>query len=185
MWWELQIPSRRWNSTPLWRRSGTENIHLDTESTKSRRKSRRFFWWIERVSTNNAFSRLISGCRWSTRWFLVYLRRLHKPPSRWTKSQTLHGKRRIISYSTEIYWRHWSRSYYLGCIAAEPYRWLWEHRWIKRSVRCMDRFHTIFLVKGKASRRIHVVREETNKTASNIQTWSFVARNLEKYVKEF
>ena len=50
-------------------------------------------------------------------------------------------------------------------------------------VRCMDRFHTTHFTEGKVSRRTHVVREETNEAASNIQTL-FVARNLEKYVKE-
>ena len=33
-----------------WRRSGTENIHLGTASTNSRRRSRRFSWRIRRVS---------------------------------------------------------------------------------------------------------------------------------------
>ena len=30
-----------------------------------------------------------SGCRWSDKWFLVHVRKLHIPPSRWTPSQTL------------------------------------------------------------------------------------------------
>ena len=33
-------------------------------------------------------------------------------------------------------------------------------------------------MKGKAFRRIHVVKEETDETASNIQARSFVASNL-------
>ena len=45
----MQILSRRWNNTTLWRRSGTEIINLNTESTCSRRKSSR---WIERVCTH-------------------------------------------------------------------------------------------------------------------------------------
>ena len=61
------------------------------------------------------------------------------------------------------------------------YRWSLEHRWIKRRVPSMDRFHTIHFIEGKASRRIHVVGREINITASNNQTWSFV----EKYVREF
>ena len=184
-WWKLQFPSRRWNSTTLWVKSGTENINLFTELTVSRRKSPRFIWSIERVSTNNVFSRLISGCRCSTRWFLVHLRSLHIPPSRWTMSQTLHAEGRIISYSTEIYWRHQSHSYNLGCNAGKPHRWWLEHRWSKRFVRSMDRFHTIHLIEKQASRRIHVVRERlTNETGRNIQTSSFVAQNLEKYVEE-
>ena len=38
--------------------------------------------------------------------FLVHVRKLHIPPSRWTQSQTLLAERRIIPYSTEIYWRN-------------------------------------------------------------------------------
>ena len=37
--------------------------------------------------------------------FLVQVRKLHLPPSRWTKSPTLLAERRIIPYSTEIHWR--------------------------------------------------------------------------------
>ena len=32
-----------------WRRSGTENIHFDTGSPNSRRRSKRFSWRIRRV----------------------------------------------------------------------------------------------------------------------------------------
>ena len=39
---------------PLWRRSGTGNIHLDTASSNSRRKSRRFSWRIRRVSSTTS-----------------------------------------------------------------------------------------------------------------------------------
>ena len=41
--------------------SGIENIHLDTASTNSRRKSHGFSWRIRRVSSTT--SRLVSGCR--------------------------------------------------------------------------------------------------------------------------
>ena len=41
---KLQMPSRSWNGTNLWRRSGTENINLDTESTCSRRMSSKTYW---------------------------------------------------------------------------------------------------------------------------------------------
>ena len=33
------FPNRRWTNQTSWRRSGTENIHLDTAATNSRRKS--------------------------------------------------------------------------------------------------------------------------------------------------
>ena len=52
-----------------WRRSGIENIHLDTAATNSRRRSRRFSWRIRRVSSTTSW--LISGCRWSDKWLLV------------------------------------------------------------------------------------------------------------------
>ena len=50
-------------------------------------------------------SRLISGCRWSDKRLLVHVGKLHIPPSRWTQSQALLAKRRIIPYSTEVHWR--------------------------------------------------------------------------------
>ena len=36
----FHIPDRRWTNQNPWRRSGTENIHLDTAATNSRRGSR-------------------------------------------------------------------------------------------------------------------------------------------------
>ena len=78
--------------------------NLDTAATNSRRKSHWFSWRIRRVSTSIT-SRHVSGCRYSDSWILVHVRKLQKPPSRWTKSQTLLAERRIILYSTEIHWR--------------------------------------------------------------------------------
>ena len=46
------FPSRRWTNKFYWRRSGTENIHLDTGSPNSRRTSKGFSWRIRRVSTS-------------------------------------------------------------------------------------------------------------------------------------
>ena len=60
----IYFSNRRWTNQNPWRRSGTENIHLGTASTNSRRKSRyRLSWKIRKVSSTT--SRLISGCRWS------------------------------------------------------------------------------------------------------------------------
>ena len=81
--WKIHFSSRWWTNQTSWRRSGTENIHLDTASTNSRRKSRRFSWRIRRVSFTT--SRLTSGCQWSDKWFLVHVRKLHKRPSRWPR----------------------------------------------------------------------------------------------------
>ena len=53
-------------------------------------------WRIRRVSSTT--SRLTSGCRWSDKWFLVHVRKLHIPPSRRTLSPTLLSERRIIPF---------------------------------------------------------------------------------------
>ena len=37
--WKIRFSSRRWTNQICWRRSGTENTHLDTKSPNSRRKS--------------------------------------------------------------------------------------------------------------------------------------------------
>ena len=52
---------------------------------------------------------------WSDKWFLVHVRKLQKPPSRWTKSQTLLAERRIFPYSTEIHWRIQNYKNEFGC----------------------------------------------------------------------
>ena len=115
-------------------------------------------------------------------WFNV--RKLHIPPSRWTKSQTLLAERRIIPYSTEVHWVLQNYKDEFGCYARTPHRWLLEYRWIKRFVRFLDRFHPVYSIKWKTSRRIYMVREETDKTASDIQARSFMARTLEWNVGE-
>ena len=59
----IHFSNHRWT-----KRSGTENIHLDTGTTNSRRKSRRFSSRFRRVSSSTSW--LISGCWWSDEWFL-------------------------------------------------------------------------------------------------------------------
>ena len=100
---ENSFSSRRWTNQNPWRRSGTENIHFGTGSPNSRRRSKRFSRRIRRVSTFFTTSRLTSRCWWSDKRLLVHFRKLHIAPSRWTQSQTLLAKRRIIPYSTEKY----------------------------------------------------------------------------------
>ena len=129
---EFIFSNRRWTNQNPWRRSGTENIHLGTASTNSRRGSHWLWWRIRRVSST--ISRLTSGCWWSHERFLVHVGKLQKPPSRWTTSQTLLAERGIIPYSTEVHWRNQNYSYELGCQAGEAHWWLLEYRWIKRFV---------------------------------------------------
>ena len=164
--WKIHSSSRRWKTKIYWRRSGTENIHLDTGAPNSRRRSKRFSWRIRRVSTSTT-SRLISRCRWSKKRFLVHVRKLHIPPSRWNQSQTSLAERRIIPYSTEIHWRLQNYSYKPGCYARKPHRWLLEYRWIKRFVWFLDRFHSVYSVRWESSRWMYVVRGETEWRATS------------------
>ena len=60
--WKIHFSSRRWTNKICWRRSGTENIHLDTGPPNSRRISKRFSWRIRRIFFNPT-SRLTSGCQ--------------------------------------------------------------------------------------------------------------------------
>ena len=87
----IYFSNRRWTNQNPWRRSGTKNTLLDTAATNSRRKSRGFSWRIRRVSSTTSW--LTSGCRWSDKWLLVHVRKLHIPPSRWAQSQTLLAER--------------------------------------------------------------------------------------------
>ena len=173
----ILLSSRRWTNQTRWRRSRPENIHLDTAATNSRRKSPWFSWRLRRVSSTT--SRLVSGCRWSGGRLLVHVRKLQKQPSRWTPSQTLLAERRIIPYSTEIHRRRQNYENELGCYARETHRRLLEHWWIKRFVRKMDRFHTIYSIGRKSSRRIYVVRVKINEETAYIQARSSMARTLE------
>ena len=46
---EPYIPDRRWNSQTVWRRSGSENIHLDPGQPRPRRRTRKSSGTIRRV----------------------------------------------------------------------------------------------------------------------------------------
>ena len=175
---EILFSSHRQTNQTFWRRSGTENTHLDTGTPNSRRESQRFSWRTRRVCSTT--SRLTSGWRWSDKWFLVHVRKLHFPPSHWTESQTLLAERRIIPFSTERHWRLQNYKNQFGCYARTPHRWPLEYRWIKRFVWFSDRFHSVYSFWRETSRRIRVVRGEIDKTAGNIQARSFMARALDK-----
>ena len=154
----------------------------------SRRWTNHTFWspWFSRRIRRVSFttSWLISGCRWSDEWFLVHVRKLQRPPkSRWTKSQTLLAERRIIPCSTEMHWRLQKYTHKLGCYARTPYRWLLEHRWVKRFVWFLDRFPSVFFIGRKTSKRIYVVQVETNEKAADIQARLFMARTLDEIGK--
>ena len=51
-------------------------------------------------------------------------------------------------------------------------------------VQSLDRFHSIYFIGRKTSRRIYVVREDINEKTADIQARSFMARNQENNGKE-
>ena len=145
--WKFYFSNRRWTNQNCWRRSRTENIHLGTASTKSRREYCWLSWRIRRISSTT--SRLTSGCRWNNKRLLVHVKKLQIPPSRWTQSRTSLAERRIIPYSTEIHWRLENYTYEFGCQTRTPHRRLMEYRWLSRLVWSLDRFHTVYSIGRK------------------------------------
>ena len=61
----------------------------------------------------------------------------------------------------------------------ESHWWLLEHWWFSRLVWSLDRFHTIYSIGRKTSRRIYVVQGEINEETAYIQATSSMARDLE------
>ena len=60
-----------------------------------------------------------------TKWFLVHVRTLHIPPSRWIQSQILLAEKRIIPYSSKIHWRLQNDKNEFECYARKPHRDFW------------------------------------------------------------
>ena len=156
--WKIHVSSRRWTNKICWRRSGTENIHLDTGPPNSRRRSKSFSLRLRRVFTFTT-SRLISGCRWSTKWLLFHFRKLHTPPSRWTQSQTLLAERRIISL---IHWKYIdvSRTTHTNLDVLQESRIddYWNIDGSRDLSDSWTGFHSVHSIKWETSRRIYVVR---------------------------
>ena len=98
-----------------------------------------------------------------------------------TLNQESNFTRRERSHSLfpEVHWRFQNYSYEFGCQARTTHRWLLEHRWVKRFVWFLDRFHSIYSIGRKTYRRIYVVRGEINKKTADIQARSLMARTLE------
>ena len=170
-WWKFDFPNCRWKNKTIWRRSGSENIHLNPGQPRPRRRTRKSSWRIRRVFFNFKI-RLIAGWWWSKKWFLVHFRELHLPSSSWTQSQTLRAETRVIPNSTTKNWRGQDYKCDLGCGAWTPHWRLLEHRREARSIRCVDGFHTVHHIEWKTSRRVYMVWGAADKKANNIQARS-------------
>ena len=55
---------------------------------------------------------------------------------------------------------------------------------MKRFVCLLDRFDSVYSTRRETSKRIYVVREETDNKAANIQAGSFMARTLDESGKK-
>ena len=76
--WQFHIPSRRWNSKNFWRRSTSENIHLNPGSSWKRRRTRNPSRRNRRTLFSTSTSRrLKAGWCGCLKWCLVYYGRLH------------------------------------------------------------------------------------------------------------
>ena len=87
------------------------------------------------------------------------------------------------SFHIKIHRRIQNCSYEFGCQARATHRRPLEHRWIKRFVWLLDRFHSGCSIGRKTSWRIHVVRCEINKKTGYIQARLFMARTLDEIEK--
>ena len=148
---------------------------------RNEEKNKKFFKEIRWITFSNTTSRRLNAGWWgSWKLLLDYHRRVHLSSSRWAQSQTVHAERRNISYSNKV---HQNNIYITGRIVVEKYWRLLEHRLRKRIVGCMDRIHKIRSTEGKATKRIHMVREETCEETNNLSSWWCMARCVEIYFR--
>ena len=128
---KISFPCRRWNSPNFWRRSGSENIHLNPGSPRPRRRTRKSSRRIWRVFFK-PIPRLIVVWWWSKNWFVVNFRQHYLLSPRWTQSQTVRAERSIIPHSTEIRRRDQDYKYIIGTLMeienCQMLYWMRNHR---------------------------------------------------------
>ena len=138
----------------LWRRSGSEIIHINRGPPGPRRRTRH----LQRESdgsapTSHRDSSWYDGDAWKDFWSISG--HFYLPSSRGTQSQTVRTERRIISSSTR---RDQDFKYILACNTGENFRRLLERRWRMRIIRCMDRLHKDYFIEWKATGWIYIIR---------------------------
>ena len=125
--WQFYIPSRRWNSKIVWKKTRIPRTHSKAGTTcKEWRSQRRTSRRTRRVSTDR-----IKRWRRSQKRLLVHPRWLHLSSSHWTSTSTLRAERRNIPDSTETHWRLQSYLYKSGRFARKtslmttgPWTWI-------------------------------------------------------------
>ena len=178
---KIHISSRRWTNQPPWRRSGTENIHLDTGPPNLRRKSKRFSRRIRRVSTFTT-SRLISGAGearndfWSMSGNLIH--RHHVEPR-----VKLYSSREE-SFPIPVKYMDVSRTTHTNLDVMQESRI--DECWNSDDTRDLSDSWTGFTQFTLLSEKHPegYMWSGVNKTARDIQARSFVARTLERNGKE-
>ena len=133
----IYFSNRRCTNQKSWRRSGEHPRWCG--STQFEESQSDFSWRTRRVSST--FSRLISGCRWSDKWFLVHVRKVQKPTSRWTSNFRCRERNHSLFHwntltSPELHIRIWMPS-------KKNASMIIGISMVTRFVRSLDRFHTI------------------------------------------
>ena len=157
--WDCWKSTAQKKKKKFWKRSSTENIHLGTAATNSKRKSCWFSWGIKRSlpqlqdSFPDAGEVIVD--------IFVHVRKLLISSSRWAKSQTLLVEKRIIPYFIRFHCRVQSNSHKFGCQVKAPHRLLMEYPWTG--------FTQFTSIGRKNSRRMYVVKEGLNEKTVDIQ----------------
>ena len=174
-WW-IRIPNRRWYSKIVRERLRIPSAHSKAGTTcKERRSQWRISRRIGRVSTG-----WTNRWRWSPWRFLVDSRWLHLSSSHWTTSSTLCAEGRNISHSTEIRWCYQVYPCWSGWVTREEDWWLLECRFEQAFVGLLEVIHEIHSIEKETSKRISVVREETDKDSNDYQTRLCIARSMDE-----
>ena len=89
---EIYFSNRRWTNQNTWKRSGTENIHLDTAETQFKeRVICRLSWRIRRASSTTSWLLPVAGEAIND--FFVHVEKLHIPPSTLNHESKLYSPR--------------------------------------------------------------------------------------------
>ena len=143
----------------IWRRSGSENIHLHPGWPRPKRRTIKSSKRIRQIFFNHHFK---THCRMMVKQEKIsgpfagnYIDRHHV----WTESHTLRAERRILPNSTTVHWHDQSKKYDVGCDAWTPHRRLVEYRRKPRPIRFVDWIPTNHHIgRKKNSRWVYMVQ---------------------------
>ena len=153
--WKFHIPNRRWKGKTLWRRSGSENIHLNPGSPRPRRRTRKSSRRIRRIFFNPTSRLIVVNDFWSISGNFIYRHHVEPP------SKTVYADWNIVPIPLQ-HWRYQDYKYIIGCNAGEKHRRLLELWWRSRVVRYVNRFHKIHYVDWITTGSIYMVQVKTD-----------------------